>query len=81
MVVGEGEARAPETLAEGLWLLCGSRMLGDFRGMEGMGRRERDDVVRKWGRVYEIGVVVGVDGVERVGVEEAVLGGEEGGEA
>ena len=69
----KGNERAPETLGGVLWMLCGSRATGDFRGLSMEGRRERDGVVRGWGKMYSIGSVVGVDGVEREGVEESVF--------
>lgn len=66
-------ARRPDTIAGVMVLLCGSRMLGNFEGMGMMGREERNNVVRGWGKVYSMGMVVGLDGVEREGIDEAVF--------
>ena len=92
---GRVEGSAPETVGGVLWLMCGSRMVGDFdwartgggygagaygetaigagEAMAMMGRRERDEVVRSWGKVYAIGGSVGLDGEERVAVDEAAF--------
>ena len=66
-------ARRPDTLAGVMLLLCGSRMLGDFEGMGIMRREEIEDIVRGWGKVYSMGMLVGVDGVEREGIDEAAF--------
>ncbi len=60
----------PETLADMMIALCGSRMLVDFKGLSALDRRERDAVVGGWGKRYAMGTVVGVDGVERDGIDE-----------
>jgi hypothetical protein len=67
------ERRAPETLAGVLALLCGSHMLSDFRGMARLGKEERDRIVSGWGNRYALGNVVGVDGVERETIDEAIF--------
>ena len=65
-------ARRLDTLAGVMMLLRGSRMLGDFEGMGMMRREDRDGIVRGWGKAYSMGMVVGLDGVEREGIDEAV---------
>jgi len=61
--------RRPETLADMMIALCGSRMLADFKGLSALDRRERDAVVGDWGKRFAMGSVVGVDGVERDGID------------
>lgn len=62
--------RTPETLADMMIALCGSRMLADFKGLSDLDTRERDAVVGGWGKRYAMGTLVGVDGVERDGIDE-----------
>jgi len=69
------EARAPETLAGVLALLCGSHVLSDFQGMGRLGKEERDRTVRGWGKRYALGSLVGIDGVERENIDEAIFVG------
>ena len=68
--------RRPDTIVDVLLYLCGSHMLGDFRGMAQLDRRTRDDIVRDWDKRYSMGRLVGVDGVEREGVDESVFVGQ-----
>lgn len=65
--------RRPDTIASVLLFICGSSMREDFKGMSLMRRRERDDVVTRWGKSFAMGNVVGVDGVERQAVDESVF--------
>ncbi len=44
-------------------------MLADFKGLSALDRRERDAVVGDWGKRFAMGSVVGVDGVERDGID------------
>ncbi|KAI9782835.1 MAG: hypothetical protein M1839_004586 [Geoglossum umbratile] len=60
----------PDSIAAVLTYLCGSRMLGDFQGLAVVGEKERDEMVINMGKKYWLGKVVGVDGVERVGINE-----------
>ncbi len=50
--------------------VCGSLILADFKGLSELDRRERDAIVGSWGKRYAMGTVVGVDGVEREGIDE-----------
>ncbi len=68
-----GEARAPETVTGMLWLLCGSHVLGDFRGMGQLEPRERDEIVKGRGKKFELGNLVGVDKAERWGVDGGIF--------
>lgn len=65
--------RKPDTIASILLYLCGSSMLEDFQGMSRMGRKERDAAVRSWDKNYAMGSVIGVDGVEREGIDESLF--------
>ena len=66
-----GMYRRPDTIASVLLYLCGSRLTEGLRGMAEMGRRERDEVVVGAGRRYAMGSLIGVDGVEREGIDES----------
>lgn len=65
--------RRPDTVASVLLFLCGSSMLEDFKGMALMDRKERDAMINRWDKRYAIGTVVGVDGVEREGIDESLF--------
>ena len=60
----------PGNIAELMIALCGSHMLEDFADMSSLGRRERDAIITGWGKEYSMGSLIGVDGVERVGIDE-----------
>ncbi|KAI9774087.1 MAG: hypothetical protein M1840_005180 [Geoglossum simile] len=62
--------RRPDTIAAVLSYLCGSSMLQDFQGLSTVDGQTRDGVVVKMGKRYKLGKIVGVDGVERVGIDE-----------
>lgn len=68
--------RKPDTVASVLLFLCGSSMLEDFKGMALMNRKERDVIINRWDKRYAIGSVIGVDGVEREGIDESLFVGE-----
>lgn len=65
--------RKPDTVASVLLFLCGSSMLEDFKGMSRMRRKTRDAAVRCWDKSYAMGSVIGVDGVEREGIDESLF--------
>lgn len=65
--------RQPETVASILLYMCGSSMLDDFKGMALMARAQRDKEVRSWDKRYAMGSVIGVDGVEREGIDESLF--------
>lgn len=60
----------PGNITELIIALCGSHMLADFADMSRLGRRERDAIITGWGKKYSMGSLIGVDGVERVGIDE-----------
>ena len=70
-------ASRPDTLAGMLLLLCGSHMLEDFAGMSMLMRKERDEIVDGWGKEYSMGRMLGVDEVEREGIDESVFVGKQ----
>lgn len=72
-----GMVRRPDTIAAVVLSICGSHMLGDFRGMAQMDKRTRDGVVREWEKRYAIGRLVGEDAVEREGVDEDMFVGQQ----
>ena len=51
-------------------------MLEDFKGMALMNRKERDAIIESWDKRYGIGSVIGVDKVEREGIDESIFVGE-----
>lgn len=65
--------RRPDTIASILLFLCGSSMLDDFKGMSRMRRKQRDAAVKCWDKTYAMGSVMGVDGVEREGIDESLF--------
>lgn len=65
--------RRPDTVASVLLFLCGSSMLEDFKGMSQMSRKQRDAIVKSWDKNYAMGSVIGVDGVEREGIDESLF--------
>jgi Protein of unknown function (DUF3433) len=69
--------RQPDTLANVWMLLCGSRMLEDFEGMEEVSKKARDFAIRRSGRRYWFGKANGIDGKERDMVDEAHSDSEE----
>lgn len=68
-------ANKPDTLAGLMVALCGSHMLEGFAGMSELEREDRDDIVKGWGKGYSMGTLVGVDGVERDGIDEGIFVG------
>ena len=64
-------ASRPDTLAGLMLKICGSHMLQDFEGMSTLHQEERDEKVNGWGKMYSMGSLVGVDKVERRGIDEA----------
>ena len=70
-------AMRPDTLAGLLIFLCGSHVLDKFAGLSTFERKERDDIVNGWGKEYSMGPFIGVDGVEREGIDEATYVGNE----
>lgn len=65
--------RRPDTVASILLFICGSAMLDDFKGMSRMDREERDAMVKRWDKRYSMGNVIGLDTVEREGIDESVF--------
>lgn len=63
----------PDSIACVMLSLCGSHMLGDFAGMATMDKHQRDQMVIDRDRRYAMGCLVGVDGVEREGVDESLF--------
>jgi hypothetical protein len=72
-----GMVRRPDTIAAVLLSICGSHVLGDFRGTAQMDERTRDGVVREWEKRYAMGRLVGEDEVEREGVDEDMFVGQQ----
>ncbi|KAI4217327.1 MAG: hypothetical protein LQ351_000636 [Letrouitia transgressa] len=66
------EAARDRAMGRRMGLVCGSWTLEMFRGTAEMTGRKRDDVVEGWGIGWHMGQVVGVDGVERWGVDESM---------
>ncbi|KAI9742735.1 MAG: hypothetical protein M1835_003011 [Candelina submexicana] len=62
--------RMPDTLAAVWSYLCASFLLEDFEALEGLDEKERDKRIRSWGKRYEFGKKMGVDGVVRWAVDE-----------
>ena len=60
----------PSSIAGILMLVCSSHMLSDFGGMAELRERERNKAVHGWRKRYAMGRLIGLDGVERVGVDE-----------
>lgn len=60
----------PKNLAEVMVALCGSHMLENFAGMSTFEREERDGIIKGWGKGYSMGNLIGVDGIEREGIDE-----------
>ena len=48
-------------------------MLDGFKGMSQMDRKDRDATVERWNKRYSMGSVIGVDTVEREGIDESVF--------
>ncbi|KAI4190185.1 MAG: hypothetical protein LQ346_004970 [Caloplaca aetnensis] len=67
------EAARERTVGRVMGLVCGSCMLSEFRGLAELDDKSRDEVVQGWGRGYRMGQLVGVDGVERWGVDEDIF--------
>lgn len=65
--------RRPDTVASILLFICGSTMLDGFKGMSRMSRKDRDATVERWNKRYSMGRVIGVDTVEREGIDESVF--------
>ncbi|KAL8746276.1 MAG: hypothetical protein Q9190_001675 [Brigantiaea leucoxantha] len=64
------EAGRDRTIGRTMSLLCGSYMLAEFSGLAKMGDKERDRLVASWGKRYGMGEVIGMDGVQRWGIDE-----------
>lgn len=62
--------RKPETLAGTMLAICSSNMLGDFRELSDLNRKERDAIIRGWQKTYAMGGLIGVDRVDREGIDE-----------
>ena len=60
----------PKNLAEVMVTLCGSHMLEDFAGMSTLERKERDSIIKGWRKGYSMGNLIGIDGIEREGIDE-----------
>ncbi len=67
------EAARERTVGRVMGLVCGSCMLSEFRGLAELDEKSRNKVVQGWGRGYRMGRLVGVDGVERWGVDEDIF--------
>ncbi len=72
---GANFAERPSSIAGILMLICGSHMLMDFGGMAELREQERNRAVHGWGKRYAMGKMIGLDGVERVGVDEDIFFG------
>ncbi|KAL8760552.1 MAG: hypothetical protein Q9184_003263 [Pyrenodesmia sp. 2 TL-2023] len=72
------EAGRERTIGRVMGLVCGSCMLSEFRGLAELDEKSRDEVVQRWGRGYRMGQLVGVDGVERWGIDEDIFVGARG---
>lgn len=59
----------PRTIAGAMFYVCDSRMLAAFKGMAAAGKRERDVDVRYLRSLYGYGLVHGLSGGERMGVD------------
>lgn len=46
-------------------------MLKDFKGMSRMRRKKRDEAVKRWDKTYAMGKLIGVNGVNREGINES----------
>lgn len=68
-----GLPREPDTIASVMLYLCASRMRENFEGMATLSGKERDDRVKKWRKNYRFGQVMGVDGVQRTGIDDSDL--------
>ena len=64
--------RRPDTMAGMLVRLCGSHMLPAFAGMAHLSNNDRASAVKSWGKRYAMGTLIGVDGAERLAVDEDV---------
>lgn len=71
-VLGLNKSR-PDNIAELLIALCGSQMLDDFAGLSRLGVRETDAIIKACGKEYSMGASIGVDGVERNGIDEDIF--------
>ncbi|KAL9035575.1 MAG: hypothetical protein Q9180_004791, partial [Flavoplaca navasiana] len=67
------EAARERTVGRVMGLVCGSCMLSEFQGLAELDEKSRDEVVQGWGMGYRMGRLVGVDGVERWGVDEDIF--------
>lgn len=59
----------PRTIAGAMFYVCDSRVLGQLEGMAVVSKKERDLEVRHLRSRYGFGVVRGVSGGERMGVD------------
>jgi uncharacterized membrane protein len=66
--------RSPDTIAAVLLYICGSPMLASFRGLSLLDAKTRNQRIVDMGRIYRYGLVVGVDGQVRMGVDHALDG-------
>ncbi|KAI9674741.1 MAG: hypothetical protein M1817_001645 [Caeruleum heppii] len=61
--------RTPNTVAAVWSYLCASSLVEDFADLSGLGRKERNERVKMWGRSYVLSVERRVDGALRWGVD------------
>lgn len=59
----------PRTVAGAMFYVCDSRMLEAFEGMAAVSKKERDLDVRYLRSFYGYGPIVGMSGIERIGVD------------
>jgi hypothetical protein len=65
--------REVRTVAGTLRLFCGSHCVRDFAEVSMLKESEKRKKVLGWGRTYAFGIIRGVDGVARYGIDEAYL--------
>jgi Protein of unknown function (DUF3433) len=63
--------REPHTIASQISYLCASKMLDDCKGLSMLDRGSVGARVRGWGKLYQFGRGIGVDGKLRWSVDEA----------
>jgi hypothetical protein len=71
-----GLIRRPDTVASIMLYLCGSHMLKDFKGMARLKQKRRDELVEEWDKRYSMGRFIGMDAVEREGIDESCFVGD-----
>jgi hypothetical protein len=65
--------RTPDTLGGVIGCICGSRMLVDFEGCEGLGSRQLEKRIDGVGEKYTYGKYIGVDGKSRWMIEDSTV--------